>query len=91
MDNKKKFAIVSSDNTGVTFNNKLNENDTLNYFTFPYIYMGGGVSVGDINNDDLVDIYFTGNMVDNKLYQVLKVMIDGIPVQQWLILIMMDY
>ena len=66
--NKKKFSLLSSNNSGIKFNNKLIENDTLNYFTYPYIYMGGGVSTGDINNDDLVDIYFTGNMVENKLY-----------------------
>ena len=66
--NKKKFTLLSSKKSGISFNNKLVENDTLNYFTFPYIYMGGGVSTGDINNDGLVDIYFTGNMVDNKLY-----------------------
>ena len=66
--NKKKFTLFSSKKSGISFNNKLVENDTLNYFTFPYIYMGGGVSTGDINNDGLVDIYFTGNMVDNKLY-----------------------
>ena len=66
--NKKKFSLLSSNNSGINFNNTLIENDTLNYFTYPYIYMGGGVSTGDINNDDLVDIYFTGNMVENKLY-----------------------
>jgi len=54
--------------TNVNFTNKLSENDTLNYFTYPYIYMGGGVSIGDINNDGLDDIFFTGNMVDNELY-----------------------
>ena len=40
----------------------------MNYFTYPYIYMGGGVSVGDINNDNLDDIFFTGNMAQNRLY-----------------------
>ena len=65
---KKNFTLLPSNKSGITFNNKLVENDTLNYFTYPYIYMGGGVSTGDINNDGLIDIYFTGNMVDNKLY-----------------------
>ncbi len=50
------------------FANTLNENEEVNYFTYPYIYMGGGVAIGDINNDGLQDIYLTGNMVANKLY-----------------------
>ncbi|MEM6718078.1 MAG: VCBS repeat-containing protein [Bacteroidota bacterium] len=57
-----------SQDTGITFENKLIENDTLNYFTYPYLYMGGGVSAGDINNDGLTDLFFSGNMVENKLY-----------------------
>ncbi|MEM8969606.1 MAG: VCBS repeat-containing protein, partial [Bacteroidota bacterium] len=59
---------MSSSTSGVLFSNNIVENDTLNYFTFPYLYMGGGVSVGDINNDGLTDIYLTGNMVPNRLY-----------------------
>jgi len=62
------FTKLSSHDTRITFENKLVENDTLNYFTYPYIYMGGGVSAGDINNDGLTDLFFSGNMVDNKLY-----------------------
>ena len=62
------FKTLTSDVTGINFSNNIIENDTLNYFTFPYMYMGGGVAIGDINNDDLPDIYFTGNMVSNKLY-----------------------
>ena len=54
--------------TGIDFLNELIENDTLNYTKFPYMYMGGGVSIGDINNDGLDDIFFTGNLVPNKLY-----------------------
>ena len=67
-DNKKIFNKLSSKKTGVDFSNILTENDSLNYFTYSYIYMGGGVSAGDINNDGLIDLYFTGNMVPNKLY-----------------------
>ncbi|MFY0600169.1 MAG: VCBS repeat-containing protein [Cyclobacteriaceae bacterium] len=63
-----KFESLTSNATGVDFQNKIIENDTLNYYTFPYLYMGGGVSIGDINNDGLSDIYFTGNLTSNKLY-----------------------
>ncbi len=62
------FKKVSPKQSGIHFLNELIENDTLNYTIFPYMYMGGGVSVGDINNDELPDIFFTGNLVPNKLY-----------------------
>ena len=59
------FNKRSAKSTGIDFANNLNENDSLNYFTYAYIYMGGGISAGDINNDGLIDLYFTGNMVPN--------------------------
>ncbi|WP_282080092.1 VCBS repeat-containing protein [Aquimarina algiphila] len=62
------FSKLDSNKTRVSFNNMLTENDSLNYFTYTYLYMGGGVATGDINNDGLIDIYFTGNQVSNKLY-----------------------
>ncbi|MDC1034383.1 VCBS repeat-containing protein [Flavobacteriaceae bacterium] len=67
-NNEKQFTLLTINQTGIDFNNQLNEDNSFNYFTYPYIYMGGGVSVGDINNDNLDDIYFTGNMTSNKLY-----------------------
>lgn len=62
------FSRVSHQKSGIDFKNTLVENDSLNYFTYSYLYMGGGVAAGDINNDGLVDLYFSGNQVDNKLY-----------------------
>lgn len=62
------FDAVPAEYSGLSFSNDILENDTLNYYTFPYLYMGGGISLGDINNDGLVDIYLTGNMVANRLY-----------------------
>ncbi len=62
------FQKLSSGKTNITFQNTLTETDTFNYFLYPYMYMGGGVSAGDFNNDGLTDIYFTGNMVSNRLY-----------------------
>ncbi len=62
------FKILSPESTGVKFSNNLTETDSLNYLNYAYMYMGGGVSAGDINNDGLIDLFFTGNMVDNKLY-----------------------
>jgi len=64
----KRFVKSEATTTGITFSNVLVENDTLNYFTYSYLYMGGGVAAGDINNDGLIDLYFTGNQVKNKLY-----------------------
>ncbi|WP_154859526.1 VCBS repeat-containing protein [Cyclobacterium xiamenense] len=62
------FTELSLQSTGIDFSNDLTENDSINYFNYMYIYMGGGVAVGDFNNDGLQDLYFTGNMVPNKLY-----------------------
>jgi hypothetical protein len=54
--------------TGITFENKLPYTEEFNTYTYRNFYNGGGVALGDINNDGLLDIYFTGNIVDNKLY-----------------------
>ena len=62
------FTKLSARETNITFRNLITETDTFNYFLYPYMYMGGGVSVGDLNKDGLTDIYFTGNMVSNRLY-----------------------
>ena len=62
------FSKIDQDITGVTFANSLTETHTYNYFTYPYMYLGGGVAIGDINNDGLEDIFFTGNMVSNRMY-----------------------
>ncbi len=63
------FKKVSSEKSGITFNNAVDENYGKNYFdSFAYVYNGAGVAVGDINNDGLQDIYFAGNEVPNKLY-----------------------
>ena len=62
------FSKLDATDTGVDFANTLTETHSYNYFTYPYMYLGGGVSLGDINNDGLEDIFFTGNMVKNRLY-----------------------
>jgi hypothetical protein len=62
------FTQLQPEDTGISFSNRIAENDTLNILTFEYIYNGGGVAMGDFNNDNLTDIYFTGNTTQNKLY-----------------------
>jgi hypothetical protein len=59
---------MPSGHTGVKFKNLVVETDELNILTYGYIYNGGGVAVGDINNDGLMDLYFTGSMVGSRLY-----------------------
>lgn len=62
------FLQLPAAETGVTFKNILDESPTANVLTYEYFYNGGGVAVGDINNDGLDDIYFTANMRPNVLY-----------------------
>jgi len=62
------FTLLGPDQTGVWFNNVLEESWSDNIFNYDYMYNGGGVGLGDINNDGLVDICFTGNMVQNYIY-----------------------
>jgi hypothetical protein len=66
--NNNLFSRISSDESNIHFNNLITENDTLNPIDVTNIYNGGGVGIGDFNNDGLQDIYFTGNVVSNKLY-----------------------
>ena len=54
--------------TQITFTNTITETDDLNILDYLYFYNGGGVAIGDINNDSLPDIFFSGNQVKNKLY-----------------------
>ncbi|MBA4852238.1 VCBS repeat-containing protein [Emticicia sp. BO119] len=62
------FTKLYPEETGIQFSNRITENDTMNIVAFEYVYNGGGVAMGDFNNDNKVDVYFTGNQVSNKLY-----------------------
>ncbi|HZI21586.1 MAG TPA: VCBS repeat-containing protein, partial [Gemmatimonadales bacterium] len=62
------FRLLPPSRTGVTFANTITTNDSVNVQAQPYIYNGGGVAIGDIDNDGLPDIFLTGNMVSSRLY-----------------------
>ncbi|MFK7903657.1 MAG: VCBS repeat-containing protein [Chitinophagales bacterium] len=62
------FKELGTDQTGIAFRNQIVTGQYLNHFVFWYFYNGGGVAIGDLNNDDLPDIYFTANLVSDKLY-----------------------
>lgn len=62
------FEPVPAKKSGIFFQNNITENQNQNALTYENLYNGGGVAVGDINNDGLEDIYFISNMGYNKLY-----------------------
>ena len=62
------FQLLSPQQTNVNFTNPINEDEGLNVLSYEYLYNGGGVAVGDINNDGLQDLLFTANSKSNKLY-----------------------
>ena len=63
-----RFSLVASEQSNITFSNKVENQKDFNIFKYRNFYNGGGVAIGDINNDGLPDIYFTANMGENKLY-----------------------
>jgi hypothetical protein len=66
--NKQLFELVDAQKSGITFNNKITINDTINILDNEFTYNGAGVAVGDLNGDGLLDAYFCGNQVENKFY-----------------------
>src|SRR5881394_1587015 len=60
------FEQLGTDSTNIDFVNKLTYNDQFNIFTYRNYYNGGGVAIGDLNNDGLEDVFFTSNMLQNR-------------------------
>lgn len=67
-EKKTLFTLLDPGSTSIKFSNRIFENDSVNIIDNEYVYNGGGVAIGDFNNDGLQDVYFTGNMVSNRLY-----------------------
>ncbi|MGA1772219.1 MAG: FG-GAP-like repeat-containing protein, partial [Flavobacteriaceae bacterium] len=66
-DKDQRFVSVAHQ-SGISFENTLSYTESFNPYTYRNFYNGGGVALGDINNDGLQDLFFTGNLVSNKLY-----------------------
>ncbi len=62
------FQLLDTGQTGIDFVNKIEDIPSANVNIYDNFYNGGGVAIGDINNDDLLDVLFLGNQVANKLY-----------------------
>jgi hypothetical protein len=62
------FHLLESEKTGIGFVNTVEDSANFNILTYRNFYNGGGVAIGDINNDSLPDLYFTANQKQNKLY-----------------------
>ncbi|MGZ3854067.1 MAG: CRTAC1 family protein, partial [Flavisolibacter sp.] len=66
--NKEAQLFTLMDHTGIDFNNVVIDKEDLNIVNYRNFYNGGGVAIGDINNDGLADVFFTANQGSNKLY-----------------------
>ena len=62
------FELLSTNKTGINFENSLTYSDDFNIYKYRNFYNGGGVGLGDVNNDGLLDIYLTANQLSNRLY-----------------------
>ena len=62
------FTQLSSKQSGISFSNDIHDSDSTRSFINEFGYMGGGVGIGDFNNDGLKDIFFSGNQVSSSLY-----------------------
>ena len=62
------FKEIKANESGISFENKLSFDAAFNIYTYRNFYNGGGVGLGDVNNDGLIDIYMTANMLPNKLF-----------------------
>ena len=65
---EKRFSLLPAAQTGIQFQNDLPYSDSLNCYLFRNFYNGGGVGIGDLNNDGLPEVFFCGNLVSNRLY-----------------------
>ncbi len=65
----KLLAIITPQNSNITFQNKLTEDLDFNYYQYMYSYIGAGVASGDFNNDGLQDLFFVSNTNESKLYK----------------------
>lgn len=62
------LQLLPTEKTGIDFNNSIRESEKVNHFYYSQIYNGAGVAIGDLNNDGLSDVFFCGNMVNDRLY-----------------------
>ncbi len=62
------LELLPPEYTGIEYANTILEDDSFNILNFMYIYNGGGVAIGDFNNDELPDVFFSGNQVSSRLY-----------------------
>ncbi len=62
------FTKIDANDSGISFENKITVNDTLNALVSEFVYNGGGVAIADLNGDQLNDLFFTASQSDNSLY-----------------------